>query len=121
MLAVSRMLTRDGLIDETWKDKLDTLLGTEEWQTEFYETRTVTSLFETSTVIHKLADTARIVDFVINRLGCTFPAVASNPLLLKNGRGAPLFLLCFAVANKNKRAQDIALKIAEYILGRRSK
>jgi three-Cys-motif partner protein len=36
---VVRMLTRDGIIDETWQRRLDTTLGTEDWRTRFYEVR----------------------------------------------------------------------------------
>jgi len=47
-----------------------------------------------------------------------FPAVADNPRVLANSRNMPLFLLCFAAGNPAPRAKEIALRIAQYILGK---
>ena len=57
-----------------------------------------------------------IGDYFNQRLAKIFAGVAPNPLLLRNTKGAPLFLLCFAAANPN--AVKPALKIAQDILKR---
>ena len=54
---------------------------------------------------------------VIKRqLETLFPAVAERPLILKNSRNAPMYMLCFAISSHNKRAQGIALGMAQHIL-----
>jgi hypothetical protein len=43
-----------------------------------------------------------------------FEGVARNPLLLVNSKNTPLYLLCFAAANK--KGAKTAIKIAQDIL-----
>ncbi len=45
-----------------------------------------------------------------------FPAVAEKPLILRNSKKAPMFMLCFAISNHDERAQKIALRMAQHIL-----
>jgi len=52
--------------------------------------------------------------YFIERLRGIFPDVAPNPLTLRNSRNAPLFILCFATANKS--VAPTALRIANHLL-----
>lgn len=54
--------------------------------------------------------------FIRNRLNLIFPAVAQQPLLIKNSNNTIMHMLCFAVSSDNPRAQRIAIRIAEHIL-----
>jgi hypothetical protein len=62
----------------------------------------------------KIANLEKIQEFFIGRLRTVFSAVA-EPMLLRNNKGAPLYLFCFAAGNP--RGAPIALKIAEHLIG----
>lgn len=112
---VSRLLRRDGKIEDTWKKKLTDLFGEPDWYDAFYEQSPQGNLFGEQT-IEKTADFKTISDYFVKRLETIFPHVAKNPLPLYNSKKVPLFLLCFAAGNKKGGAT--AIKIAQDILGR---
>lgn len=115
-VAVNRMLTRNGEIPEQWRLRLNRLFGTDEWFQIFYETEDESTLWGTKRRLRKVADFKRIAHFYLERLHTVFAGVADNPLQLRNSKGIPLFLLCFAAANPS--GATIALKIAQHILGK---
>jgi three-Cys-motif partner protein len=114
--AVNRLLTKTGKPDPTWSEKLTRIYGTAEWESAFYPTKQVASLFGNTEAAPKDTDFARIAQFTMSRLQSCFPAVAHNPLVLRNERNSPLFLLCFATASRKPSTQKAALNIASYIL-----
>jgi len=111
--AVTRNMNKNGRIPQANKDRLDRLFGTDSWKEEIYKESQQMTLFGDSE-IEKSPDGLK--SFIIKRLGETFSKVAPNPAILRNVKNSPLFLLCFAVSNPNKGAQDLALKIANHIL-----
>jgi three-Cys-motif partner protein len=113
-LNMRRLLTRDGLIDEIWRERLDTLLGTRDWKSRFYRPRTESNLFGEETVFKRDATIENIKEFIEGRLRTCFHKVADG-LVLRNSRSSPLYLLCFAAANE--KGAPTALRIAQYILG----
>jgi three-Cys-motif partner protein len=113
-VAVNRLLKRDGDIPETWRVCLDSILGTRDWYNVFYTEAVSQGLFGPVTTRQKSCSLAAIAEYYNQRLRSLFAAVAENPKRLCNSRGNPLFLLCFAAANK--QGAPIALKIAEHIL-----
>ena len=119
LVAVTRMLTKDGDIPQVWRSRLDGVLGTTEWYDAFYTTKRDNTLFGCVEETCKRADVDEIKRFVLDRLQSVFPAVAPEPLVLCNSNGTPLFLFCFAVATHNQKGQDLALRIAGHILGKR--
>ena len=115
-VAVNRLLKRDGNISETWRKRLDAIFGSEDWYEAFYKKTVRRDLFgETSQTI-KMADFETISQYLVMRLETIFPGVAQNPLPLFNSRNVPLFLLCFAAANK--KGAPTAIRIAQHILSR---
>ncbi len=115
LMAVNRLLKRYGTIPPSWRKRLEECLGSSDWQDVFYQKRTEPDLFEKRVVRRrKIADFDVISDYFLARLRNIFAGVAGNPLQLRNSRGTPLFLLCFAVANP--RGERLALRIAQYIL-----
>ena len=77
-------------------------------------------LFGEETVITKVGDaTPTIADYYQKRLQTVFPRVASNPRYLPNSKQSPMFIFTFAVSNPTQRAQGLALRIAEHILGKK--
>jgi three-Cys-motif partner protein len=111
----ARLLRHDGDIPETWKKRLDTLLGTDAWRTEFYRvTPGQTDLFgESRDIVERDAPVEKIEAFIHRRLDGTFVKAAKG-LVLKNSRQSPLYLLCFAAANE--KGAPTAIRIAQDIL-----
>ena len=124
--AVNRLLTRRRLPEGALADRLTRHLGTESWREEFYRAADAAddeaqpSMFEgpeEERGILKTASLEAIGAFFVRRLGEIFAGVAPNPLMLKNSRNVPIYLLCFAVGNP--RGAPTAVNIAGYLLGRR--
>jgi three-Cys-motif partner protein len=113
---VIRMMTNNGQIQKTWRDRLDRVFGTNAWYEEFYRPSLQQSLFdEDQDQLYKNASPSHVVDFVRKRLSTTFKAV-SNAGILRNGKGAPLFALLLGVSNPSKKAQIAALRIANHLV-----
>jgi len=114
--AVNRLLKKDGNIPAGWRKRLDTMFGEPDWFDVFFPKRPV-GLFDTDPDgREKAADMKVIGKYFNQRLASAFAGVAPNPYTLRNSRGAPLFLLCFAAANP--QAAPTAIKIAQDILRR---
>lgn len=113
-IGVNRLLTKSGDIPESWRRRLDLLLGTEDWYEEFYKIETMPTLFgdDNERVIKATMET--MGRYFTNRLKSIFAGVAEEPGVLRNSSNNPLYLLCFAVGNE--RGQDIALRIARHLL-----
>ena len=111
--AVARNLRNDSKIPEANEDKLNKIFGTDIWKKEIYTESPQLTLFGDSE-IEKIPNGLK--QFIIKRLGETFPKVANSPAVLKNSNNSPLFLLCFAISNPSKTAQNLALKGANHIL-----
>ena len=117
--ALNRMLTRDGEIVESWRKKIDKVLGCTDWYEVFYKCNPQLSLFDEEKEQYiKDVDTDELKRYIIERLETVFPAVSKNPRIFYNSINSPLFLLCFAVSNKSKKAIDLAMRIASDILSR---
>jgi three-Cys-motif partner protein len=110
-IGVNRLLTRSGEIPPSSRNRLNLLLGTEQWYDEFYTRETTTNLFgdDVSRVVRASVDT--IGGYFNERLRSIFAAVAETPLVLRNSKGSPLFLLCFAAGNP--KGAPIAVRIAQ--------
>lgn len=116
LMAISRMLKKKGDLPDSWRKRIDGLLGASDWYDLSYQTSREQSLFGEEDVVKKIGDFDSIITYVKNRLKSAFPGVAENPLPLLNSRKTPIFLLCFAVSNPSPQAIKLALKIAQDIL-----
>lgn len=113
-IGVNRLLTRSGDIPESWRRRLDLLLGTSDWYDEFYEVEASRTLFGDETERVVKASTETIGRYFIKRLKTVFPGVVEEPGVLRNSANSPLYLLCFAAANE--RGAPTALRIATHLL-----
>ncbi|HYG63914.1 MAG TPA: three-Cys-motif partner protein TcmP [Thermoanaerobaculia bacterium] len=112
-IGVNRLLTRSGDIPESWKRRLDLLLGTQDWYDEFYKVQSTPTLFgPQETPVKESLET--IGRFFNERLKTIFAGVAPTPKVLRNSANCPLYLFCFAVGNK--AGAPIALEIANHLL-----
>lgn len=112
-VGVARLLKHDGKLDASWQDSLDSVFGTKDWRTRFYETKETESLFGTLQTVERDAPTEKIQGFIQERLKTCFAGVAKG-LVLMNSKSSPLYSLCFAAANE--RGAPTAIKIAKEIL-----
>jgi three-Cys-motif partner protein len=110
---VTRLLTQDGKMDETWSKRLDTLFGTTDWRDRFYPTEVQNTLFGKESRVGRDATEQNIQSFIDERLKSCFAAVAQSRIL-RNSRSSPLFALCFAASNE--KGAKTAIKIAQHIL-----
>lgn len=111
---ISRLLPSGGPPPQQWAEVLTRLLGTCRWENVFYPIQQSSTLFGNEEQQSKDASIYKIRDFLVNRLRSLFPGVARNPRIMRNSKGSPLFLLCFACANE--RGAPAALRIAQYLL-----
>lgn len=114
--AINRVLTKNQPPEGGWADRLTTFFGTTAWKDAFYKRETQRTLFGDEEVIRKDASFEQIGGFFLQRLAAIFAQVAPNPLYLRNSKNVPIYLFCFAAANK--RGAPTAVKIARDILGR---
>jgi three-Cys-motif partner protein len=112
-IGVNRLLTKSGEIPESWRRRLNLLLGTDDWYEEFYRVETRPTLFGEADRVVK-ATTETIGRYFNERLKSVFAAVAEEPRVLRNSANCPLYLLCFAVGNQ--KGAPIALSIANHLL-----
>lgn len=117
---IIRMTPTDGarIINE-WRDTLNRLLGTNEWEKALYKAKGEPVMDDLFGISHQEDATERLnvrelQDWLTNRLKELFPYVAT-PLLLKNN-GSPLFLFYFAVSNPSNKAWGLAEKAANHII-----
>lgn len=113
-VGVNRLLKKDGNISESWKNKLNNIFGSSEWENIFYKKEVVMNLFGENEVTTKTSDFQQIADYFVQRLDSIFHGVIRKPLLLYNSKNNPLYMLCFACGNKN--GSKVALRIAKNIL-----
>ena len=113
-VAVNRMITRDGKINESWRRKLDMMFGVADWYEAFYQPKVTQGLFGEETSMEKVSDFDSISEYFVKRLRTVFAGVAENPRPLFNSRNIPLYLLCFA--SGNPKGAKTAIKIAQDIL-----
>lgn len=116
-IGVSRLATRSGDIPESWRNRLNLLLGTEAWYDAFYRVESLPTLFgsEEDRVVKASHDV--MGRYFIDRLRTAFPVVADDPLVLRNSSNCPLYLFCFAAGNGG-RGGETALRIAKHLLTR---
>ncbi len=119
-VGVNRLLTVNSRsMPKAWKDRLDRIFGTSDWFQRFYREQKQGMLFGDEQQTSKVGDPVQaITQFYQERLQAIFPKVASNPRYLCNSKQSPMFIFTFAIGNPNLKAQKLAMKIAEYILGK---
>lgn len=119
--AINRVLTRKGIPEGAWADKLTRFFGTEIWKDVFYnnnpQPQAQLSLLPSDTIQldpEKEATFESIGRFFLERLGTVFERVAENSLVLLNSKKVPIYQLFFASANP--KGAPTAVKIANDIL-----
>ena len=111
--AINRLLERQGQRHLSKRNTLNDFFGDTDWLKVFYplsESLLLPGMHE-----NKVGSIfTEISKYVIEKLENIFPKVADNPLPLYNSKNVPIYLLCFAAANK--KGATTAVKIAQFIL-----
>jgi three-Cys-motif partner protein len=113
-IGVNRLLTKSGDIPQSWRKRLDLLLGTKDWYDDFYRVEHTPTLFGKPEDEIVKATISTIGQYFIRRLQTVFPGVSEEPRVLLNSANCPLYLLCFAAGNP--KGAGIALRIANHLL-----
>lgn len=113
--AANRLMKKNGEIDPTWREKLNTIFGDSSWETQFYEESLQINLFDEASK-ERVVSTESLKKYIESRLNVIFPKVSPNSRILSNRKNSPLFLFCFAVASRNPKAIGLAMSVADYIL-----
>ncbi|MEM7144926.1 MAG: three-Cys-motif partner protein TcmP [Verrucomicrobiota bacterium] len=112
-MAVNRMLPKSGNVPAPWANRLTQLFGEEGWREVFYPKQGEDLFGEEPTAkVPRVFDA--LSEYVTTRLQTVFAATVNKPLVLRNTKGAPLFLLCFACGNP--KGAKIATRIASHII-----
>ena len=110
--AVNRNLPRSGEIQMPNEALITKIFGSPDWKDHIYKESPQMSLLDGP----NLEKTDGLKDYIQNRLAQTFPTVAPNPVLLRNEKNSPMFLLCFAGSNPSGAAKGLSLNGAKHIL-----
>lgn len=118
---ILRLTPRDGdKVKDSWKDTLDRLLGTNDWENSLYkpvDKPPIQDLFAEADISNDQLQRVNVKElekWVSNRLKEEFAWVA-EPVRLNNN-GKPLFLFYFAVSNNSPKAIGLAQKVASQIV-----
>ena len=111
--AVNRNLPKSGEIQHANENLLTKIFGSSDWKQHIYQESPQLTLFGDPNM-EKIPDGLK--DYIQSRLSQTFPTVAPNPVLLRNEKNSPIFLLCFAGSNPNEKARGLSIKGAIHIL-----
>jgi len=114
--AVCRCMPRHGHPPRGWENRIDLVLGTPDWRGLFYELSKEQTLLGDESCLSRTANYRDVCEFFTARLCRVFADVVAAERPLRNGRGSPMFLLFFAVANPSEKARRIAIRIASHIL-----
>jgi len=112
--AVNRNLPRSGAIQQANEELLTKIFGADDWKQKIYQESSQLTMLDDNPNIEKVPDGLRA--YIQGRLAKTFPTVASNPVLFRNEKNSPIFLLCFAGSNPSGKARGLSLKGAKHIL-----
>ncbi len=115
LMALSRMMPRDGMPNEQTATKIDRVFGERNHWVEIYHERPQLSLLSDVQSL-KREPAENIAHSYKERLQKVFFKVAPTSRTLRNSRNTPLFELFFAASNP--RGAPIAIDIADHLLRR---
>lgn len=96
-MAINRLITKSGIVPETWRDQLNTCFGTEAWHDLAYSKSK--NLFGDEVMTKREGVANLLLELYMDRLHAIFPFVAS-PRLIRNTKGSPLYYLIWAGPNE---------------------
>lgn len=115
IVAINRMITRDGEMVPGWGEKLDRFLGDTTWRNRWYSHSAQSDLFGQMDARPQKTATLDLIEADFHaRLGGLFVMSSNRLRLTKSNR--VLFTLMFGCSNRQGRAATIATRIANHLL-----
>ncbi len=116
-LGIYRQIPKKGTPQATAADSITRMLGTDDWLRIFTQKATTTNLLgEIETDTERAASVEEIAAYVISRLGTIFQGGVANKYVSLGGKGVPWYSLLFAASNPEKKAKELAHKVAKWIV-----
>jgi three-Cys-motif partner protein len=114
-VGVMRLLKKSAPPPQAWSQRITRMLGTTEWENEFYRTNSQPELdFGFDAIKSRDVDYMGVSKFLLGRLAGVFYKVHPTARVLMNSKNNPLYLLCFACGNE--KGSKPAMKIAGHLL-----
>lgn len=114
-LSLIRLIEKERDITEANKQKVSSILGTDEWYNELFEESMQMNFFGESHF--ERIDYNLVLDYIKKRFSAIFPYVSPYSKVLKNEeKNSPMFMLCFMMTNESSAAQNLAAKLVKDII-----
>lgn len=111
--ALTRNLPMDKQYTTATSAKIDTILGTHDWEKALYEEDPQLTFFGTTD--YRRVDFDRLVSYITNRISSIFAYVSPKSRILKNSKNSPLFILYFIMTNSSPKAIGLGSKVVNQI------
>ena len=111
--ALTRNLPKDKCYTDATSTKIDTILGTHDWEEALYYEDPQISLFET--IKYNRVNFEELVRYISKQLSSTFAYVSPKSRILKNSKNSPLFILYFLMTNNSPKAIGLGSKVVNQI------
>lgn len=116
-LGIYRQIPKSGSPQAKAVESITRMLGTDDWLRLFTKKTTSTDLLgESQTDTQRAATVDAITEYVISRLGTIFRGGVAEKYVSLGGKGVPWYSLLFAVSNPDKKAKELAHKVAKWIV-----
>ena len=111
--ALARNLPKKKTLTEKTKHKLNTILGTTEWENKLYYESPQISMFDD--IEYERVNFDELVSFINGRLKSTFAYVSPKSRILKNSKNSALFILFYIMTNNSSKAINLGSKVVNDI------
>lgn len=111
--ALTRNLPHDKQYTDATSAKIDSILGTHDWEKALYKEDLQLTLFGTTNYDRVNFD--ELVKYITTRLKSTFAYVSPKSRILKNSKNSPLFILYYLMTNNSPKAIGLGSKVVTQI------
>lgn len=119
-LSMVRLLDKGREISEANRQKVSSILGTDEWYDKLFVKSSQISLFGDEAFTRVSYED--ILKYIKDRFSSIFPFVSPDSKVLRNEvRKSPMFMLCFMMTNTSPKAQSLAAKLVKDIIKKTEK
>lgn len=114
-LSMVRLLDKSREISKGNRDKVSSILGTDEWYDKLFVKSSQLSFFGDDTFTRVPYED--VIKYIKERFSTIFPYVSPDSKVLRNEeKNSPMFLLSFMMTNRSPRAQALAAKLVKDII-----
>ena len=115
-LSVIRLMAKDKDIPDSNKEKVTSILGTDEWLSKLFVESQQMNLFDDEPQYERV-EYEQVLEYIKSRFKDIFPFVSPDSKILKNeAKNSPMFMLCFMMTNTSPRAQSLASTLVKGII-----